>query len=64
MSRGIVTIEIMCNKNASKIKINCKKDENLTKIYSARIFQKHPCRVIIKGLRMSRLPKGVCYEQH
>jgi len=62
MSRGIVTIETISSKKSSKIKIDRKKDKNLTKIYSTGVFQKYPCYAIIKGLRMSRLPKGVCYE--
>jgi len=62
MSRQIVTIETMCSKKASKIKIDHKKDKNLTKIYSTGVFQKYHCYDKIKGLRMSRLPKGVCYE--
>jgi len=30
---------------------------NLTKIYSTEVFTLYPCHVIIKGLRMSRLPE-------
>jgi len=57
VSRGIVTTETMSSKKSRTSKFDCKKDENQTKIYSARVFQKHPCHVIIKGLRMSRLPE-------
>ena len=34
----------------------------MTKIYSTWVFTLCPCYDKIKGLRMSRLPKGVCYE--
>ena len=43
--------------------LNHKKDNNLTKIHSTMVFPNYHYPVIIKGLRMSRLPKGVCYEQ-
>ena len=43
---------------------NNKIDIKLTKIYLKKVFIKRTFSAIIEGLRMSRLPKGVCYEQH